>query len=177
MLLKTENPVSCSNNQQGSEPNAMKRISSVSARLLCSRRVRKTRCIMDIRQQKGLQIAATKKLTQSGNRWFVPSQTGNRGESYVVKPDVRNPHCNCPDHELRQVKCKHIFAVEFVIQREFTFNEETQTETMTETVTVKQTNLAHKPSRRGDFLCSLPTFCADLPETRDRADRFEGGAR
>src|SRR6266404_2869170 len=94
---------------------------------------------MDIRQQKGLQIAATKKLTQSGNRWFVPSQSGQRGESYVVVPDVSNPQCNCPDHELRQVKCKHIFAVEFVIQREFTFNEETQTETMTEIVTVKQT--------------------------------------
>src|SRR6267143_576033 len=35
--------------------------------------------------------------------------------------------------------CKHLFAVEYVIQREFTFNEETQTETLTETVTVKQT--------------------------------------
>src|SRR6185503_19529022 len=122
-------------------------------------------------QQKGLQIAATKKLTQSGNRWFVPSQTGNRGESYVVKPDVRNPHCNCPDHELRQVKCKHIFAVEFVIQREFTFNEETQTETMTETVTVKQAYKQEWPAynkaqtnEKDRFLSLLGELCKGIEE-------------
>lgn len=140
MLFKTENPVSCLNNQQGSEPNAIARISSVSAGLLCNRRVRKTRCIMDPREEKGLQIAATQKLTQSGNRWFVPSQSGRvgpHGRSYVVKPDPANPHCTCPDHELGQHKCKHIFAVEYTIQREY--STDGQTETVTETVTVKKT--------------------------------------
>ena len=178
MLLKTENPVSCSNNQQGSEPNAMKRISSVSARLLCNHRLRKTRCIMDAREEKGLQIAATKKLIQSGNRWFVPSQTGNRGESYTVKPDPRNPQCNCPDHELRQIKCKHIFAVEFVIQREFTFNEETQTETMTETVTVKQTYKQEWPAynaaqvnEKSEFQKLLRELCKGIGEPSQKIGR------
>lgn len=94
------------------------------------------------REQRGLEIAAKARIERSGDRWFVPSQSGYvgvHGGSYVVKPDVSNPHCNCPDHETRNVKCKHIWAVGFVIQREFTFNEQTNTETVTETVTVKQT--------------------------------------
>ena len=36
-------------------------------------------------------------------------------------------------------------AVEFVIQREFTFDEQTNTETVTETVTVKQTYSRNGP--------------------------------
>lgn len=93
------------------------------------------------REQRGLVIAAKSKLQRSddGNRWFVPSQTGHRGTYYTVKTDPAKPHCTCPDFECRQLRCKHIFAVEYVIQREFSFNEETQTETVTETVTVKQT--------------------------------------
>jgi transposase len=93
------------------------------------------------REQRGLVIAAKSKLQRSddGNRWFVPSQTGHRGTYYTVKIVPAKPQCTCPDFECRQPRCKHIFAVEYVIQREFTFNEETQTQTVTETVTVKQT--------------------------------------
>lgn len=98
---------------------------------------------MDAREQKGLEIAAKARIERSGDRWFVPSQSqamsGSGDRRYTVKPDVSNPHCNCPDHETRNVKCKHIWAVEFVIQREFKFDEQTNTETVTETVTVKQT--------------------------------------
>jgi transposase len=93
---------------------------------------------MEAREQKGLEIAAKSKLQQSGERWFVPSQTG-RHTFYEVKPDTATPHCTCPDFEARQLRRKHLFAVEYVIQREFTFNAETQTQTLIETVTVKQT--------------------------------------
>lgn len=95
------------------------------------------------REQRGLVIAAKSKLQRiDDGRWFVPSQSGKsggHGSFYEVKPDPVKPHCSCPDFEARQRTCKHLYAVEFVIQREFTFNEETQTETFTETVTVKQT--------------------------------------
>lgn len=94
------------------------------------------------REQRGLEIAAKAKIERAGDKWFVPSQSGysgSHGNCYVVTPDVSTPHCSCPDHETRNVKCKHIWAVEFVIQREFTFDEQTNTETVTETVTVKQT--------------------------------------
>jgi transposase len=90
------------------------------------------------REQRGLEIAAKAKLQQSGDRWFVPSQSANGGMYYTVKPDPAKPHCSCPDFEARQLRCKHVYAVQFVIQREFTFDEETQTETFTETVTVKE---------------------------------------
>lgn len=93
------------------------------------------------REQRGLEIAAKAKLQRSGSRWFVPSQSGNvtasGGHYYIVKPDVSNPHCTCPDHETRNVKCKHIFAVEFTVRREYT--DDGQTQTMKETVTVRKT--------------------------------------
>lgn len=95
------------------------------------------------RELRGLEIAAKARIERHGDRWYVPSQSGYgtaRGDNrYVVKPDVSDPHCTCPDHETRRVKCKHIWAVEFVIQRELTFDQETQTATITETVAVKKT--------------------------------------
>jgi len=95
------------------------------------------------REQRGLVIAATAKLEKAAdNKWFVPSQSNggsNHGGYYIVKPDATKQFCSCPDFAARQRTCKHLYAVEFVIQREFSFNEETQTQTVTETVTVKQT--------------------------------------
>ncbi len=89
---------------------------------------------MDARQQRGLEIAAIFKITQKGKVWICPSQSGKR--KYTVCPDKENPHCSCPDHEAG-FKCKHIFAVEFVIQREFAFASDGAT--VTETVTISQT--------------------------------------
>ena len=91
------------------------------------------------REQRGLVIAATAKLQKSddGYRWFVPSQTKGCPNTYTVKPDVAHPQCTCPDFTARQQRCKHIYATEIVIRREYTNDGET--ETFTETVTVKQT--------------------------------------
>src|SRR5579863_10416566 len=89
--------------------------------------------ISDPRQQRGLEIAATANLTRKGNAWIVPSQSG-KGR-YTVSPDNESPRCTCPDHETRGVKCKHIFAVEYVISREKNRDGST---TITEIKTVKQ---------------------------------------
>jgi transposase len=123
------------------------------------------------REQRGLVIAAKSKLQQSGDRWFVPSQSGQSGTYYTVKPDPAKPHCSCPDFTARQLRCKHLYAVEIVTQREFTFDEQTQTETLTETVTVKQTykqewtayNKAqtHEKDR---FLSLLSELCKGIEE-------------
>ena len=88
---------------------------------------------MDARQEKGLQIAATTKLVPEGSMWLVPSQAG-KGK-YVV--DAEAKQCTCPDFEARQQTCKHLFAVEFTIQREYT--DDGQTQTLTETLVVKKT--------------------------------------
>lgn len=88
---------------------------------------------MEAREQKGLEIAAKSRLTREGNTWLVPSQAG-KGK-YAVDSDAKQ--CTCPDFEARQATCKHIFAVEYTIQREYIDDGETQT--YTETVTVKKT--------------------------------------
>lgn len=85
------------------------------------------------REQRGLEIAATKKLKQKGDLWLVPSSTG--AGTYVVDPTVYGPAtCTCPDYELHQAPCKHVYAVEYTIRRETT----TKHGTVTETITYRQ---------------------------------------
>lgn len=91
------------------------------------------------RELKALEIAAKAKLQRSddGFRWFVPSQTRGKGGDYyyTVKPDPLDPQCSCPDFEARKQRCKHIFAVEYTIQREQTSDGQT---TITETLKISQ---------------------------------------
>jgi transposase len=47
---------------------------------------------------------------------FGSSQSG-KGR-YTVCPDPTEPHCTCQDHATTGGKCKHMFAVEFVVRRE-----------------------------------------------------------
>jgi predicted nucleic acid-binding Zn finger protein len=92
---------------------------------------------MTERELKALQIAAKAKLQRNGDRWFVPSQLRGKGGDYyyTVKPDPIHPHCTCPDFESRKLRCKHIFAVEYTIEREQTSGGET---VVTETLRVSQ---------------------------------------
>jgi transposase len=88
---------------------------------------------MEAREQRGLEIAATKKLSQKGGLWLVPSATGTG--TYVVDPTVYGEAtCTCPDYELHQSACKHVYAVEYTIRREKT----TASGTVTETITYRQ---------------------------------------
>jgi transposase len=123
---------------------------------------------MDIRERKALQIAATTKLTRKGDTWTVPSQAGTK-KKYTVDPNPQTPHCTCPDFEARQLRCKHIFAVEFTIKREYVDDGETQT--LTETLTVKKTykqdwhnyNLA-QTNEKAHFLAFLYELCSGIEE-------------
>lgn len=94
---------------------------------------------MNDREQRGLALAALFKIEQTPEgKWVVPSQKGD-GRTYTVDPQTR--HCDCPDHRDRGVKCKHMFAVEFVQTRECKPDgTETVTRTikLTEKVTYKQ---------------------------------------
>jgi Transposase DDE domain len=87
---------------------------------------------MDAREQRGLVIAAKHRIKRNGKEWIVPSQT-KRGEKYTVVFEADKPRCTCHDHELRGCKCKHIFAVQYAIEREE--NEEDGSVTITETLT------------------------------------------
>jgi transposase/predicted nucleic acid-binding Zn finger protein len=121
------------------------------------------------REQRGLVIAATAKLQKTGDRWFVPSQTARHGLYYEVRPDPANPFCSCPDFTARQRTCKHIYAVEIVTKREYTNDGETQT--YTETVTVKKTYKQEWPAynraqtnEKEKFLSLLNELCKGIEE-------------
>jgi len=76
---------------------------------------------MDARQERGRILANDRRIKSLGSKWLVPSQTAATA-AYVV--DIAAGTCSCPDHETRAVRCKHLFAVDFV-----------QRETVVETVT------------------------------------------
>ena len=67
------------------------------------------------RQQRGMAIAAVVPIQKNRLGYQVSSQSGNG--SYVVSID-EEPFCTCPDFEQRQERCKHVYAVEFTVQRE-----------------------------------------------------------
>ena len=89
---------------------------------------------MDGRRERGIEIAKQYRIRQTPRGWIVPSQSG-AGKYAVVMGE--SPSCTCPDFEARGVRCKHIFAVEIVIKREYVDDGEVQT--LTETLTVKKT--------------------------------------
>lgn len=69
---------------------------------------------MELRKQKGLEIAALGRLTHKGRVWAVPSRR-HPSKVYQVSLRPKSPTCTCPDFESRRRKCKHIFAVEHVL--------------------------------------------------------------
>src|SRR5688572_10296071 len=93
---------------------------------------------MEERELKALQIAAKSKLTRKGNMWVVPSQTGHGEYEVNVDPDFFN--CTCPDHDFTGSRCKHIYAVQYVIEREQTADGQT---VVTETVKVTRKTYTH----------------------------------
>ena len=92
----------------------------------------------ELRRQRGLIIAAICPIKPDGkdHRYRVPSQKGKA--HYLVNIDPKKgPHwqCSCPDYEARKLPCKHVFAVQFVLQRDT--NEDGST-TVTQTLTITE---------------------------------------
>ncbi len=139
---------------------------------------------MDMREQRGLAIAERHRLQPRGRLWFVPSDSSS--VRYEVDPKAWR--CTCPNFELRQAKCKHIWAVEFTIRRETTRTEETvcgegeATRTVTETVkTVKTARITyrqdwpaynaaqtHEAARLPELLHGLCQGIVQPPQTKGR---------
>lgn len=67
---------------------------------------------MNVREQRGQEIAGAARIALKDDAWIVSSQLGNG--HYRVRLDQK--HCTCPDHETRGLKCKHIWAVEHHLQ-------------------------------------------------------------
>lgn len=119
---------------------------------------------MDAREERGLQIAENSKIVKTPVGWKVPSQSGNG--SYVVNLDHGHPFCTCPDFEKRQQPCKHIHAVEFVIQKE-TKPDGTTTLTQSVKLTCTQEWPAYNAAQTHEqerFLSLLRDLCKGIPQ-------------
>jgi predicted nucleic acid-binding Zn finger protein len=82
----------------------------------------------DPRQARGKLIAETAKITRAPKgRWLVPSQSGV-SRRYTVS--LQFEFCTCPDFEERQLKCKHMWAVEYAEERITSNDDETVTESV-----------------------------------------------
>ena len=68
------------------------------------------------RHRRGLAIAITARdyIRPEKHGYRVPSQSGNG--AYLVNLDY-GPYCSCPDFEERNAACKHVYAVEAVLNR------------------------------------------------------------
>jgi transposase len=86
----------------------------VTASELCTRRAPKARCKMNSRESKGLAIAAQSQIVCKDNCFVVPSQS-NSSKRYVV--DLYLNTCTCQDFAENAAKCKHRYAVEYMLQR------------------------------------------------------------
>src|SRR5437870_13665112 len=99
------------------------------------------------------------------------------GKSYGARSLLcRQAHCTCPDFTARQRRCKHIYAVEIVVQREYTDDGETQT--YTETVTVKKTYKQEWPAynaaqvnEKSEFQKLLYELCKGIGEPSQKIGR------
>ncbi|HEY6765621.1 MAG TPA: transposase [Candidatus Sulfotelmatobacter sp.] len=71
---------------------------------------------MELRELRGMELAATRTIRKRDGWWVVPSQAGNG--LYRVQLAKKFATCECPDFEKRGTSCKHIFAATFVSRRE-----------------------------------------------------------
>jgi hypothetical protein len=124
---------------------------------------------MNDREQRGLAIAALFRIDKKDGKYIVPSQTRS-GERYEVAIDNEYPTCSCPDYRDRAIKCKHMFAVEFALRREFAEDGSVTLErsiTVRERVTYKQDWPAYNAAQTNEkrrFLELLAELCRGVPE-------------
>jgi transposase len=71
---------------------------------------------MDMRELKGLEIAARSKIIFADGAWIVPSQTSKKNYRVVLLPQGES--CECEDFSLHKLPCKHIHAARLVRERD-----------------------------------------------------------
>jgi SWIM zinc finger len=71
---------------------------------------------MDLRELKGLELAARARIVWADDAWSVPSQSA--GGTYRVTTWPGAESCECEDFQVRQTACKHIIAARLVEERD-----------------------------------------------------------
>jgi hypothetical protein len=132
---------------------------------------------MDLREQRGMELAATRTIRQKAGVWIVPSQAGKG--TYQVYLTTKVAVCTCPDHETRGVDCKHIYAARFVKRREQNADgsvtvTESVTLTATKQVTYPQNWSAYNDAQTHEqdkFQSLLADLCSGLVTTQPKTGR------
>jgi transposase len=125
---------------------------------------------VEVRKQRGLEIAALARIGKRDGFYIVPSVTNPRQTRYRVRYDRKHPTCTCPDFETRGCRCKHIYAVECVIKREMN---EDGSETVTQSVTLTKTRKTYpqnwpayneaQTTEKAKFQSLLADLCKPIP--------------
>ena len=128
---------------------------------------------MEAREQRGMELAATRLIRHNGNLWSVPSATGD-GTRYTV--DLSAEKCSCPDYGMYQAKCKHIYAAYFVqIREQHADGSVTETVVMAATRTTYPQNWpaynAAQVEEKDRFQVLLHDLCAALPISAPKPGR------
>lgn len=119
---------------------------------------------MGIWQERGLAIADSNTVKKNKLGWNVPSQSGNG--TYEVSLDHGEPFCTCPYYEAEHKKCQHIYAVEFIVQRE-TKPDGTEVITKTMRITYTQEWAAYDAAQTHEqekFVILLRDLCNGIPQ-------------
>ncbi len=143
----------------------------------------------EARRQRGLAIAAVCRVTQKNGSWSVPSQSGQGRYTVTLEPKTPEiPRCTCKDFETRGEPCKHVYAVQYVIQRE---QNQDGSETVTESLTVsRQTTAPRKTyaqnwpaynaaqtSEKQTFQSLLADLCKGIQEPEQTTGRPRASLR
>ena len=118
-----------------------------------------TQELLQIRKQKGQEIAKTGKVKLNGNKWLVPSQSINRYYDVILRLD--KSECNCPDFIERALKCKHIFAVELTVSKSSN-RDGSVTVTKTKRITYAQGWSSYNKAQTSELkviVCKPKNFC------------------
>jgi len=126
---------------------------------------------MGIWQERGLAIANSNTVKKNKLGWQVPSQSGNG--AYIVNLDHGEPFCTCGYFEAEHKKCQHIFAVEFIVQKEIR-PDGTTVETKTMRITYTQEWAAYDEAQTHEqekFVVLLRDLCNGIPQPLYRFGR------
>ena len=116
------------------------------------------------RQARGMAIAAITRIEKNPLGYTIPSLSGNG--SYVMN-NQNGGFCSCPDFAARQQPCKHLYALEFVIQRQ-------ERPDGTQTVRIVATGQnwpaynAAQVNEQSHFVSLLRDLCNTIPQPEQR---------
>jgi transposase len=119
---------------------------------------------MTIWQERGLAIAESDTVKKVKLGWQVPSQSGNG--AYIVNMDNGEPFCTCQHFDATHNKCQHIYAIEFIVQKEQHPNG-TKVETKTMRVTYAQDWPVYNEAQTHEqekFATLLRDLCNGIPQ-------------